>query len=97
MIGLSEASAAYLSYAILVPVSFIGHRRLTFQSSGAISGEWLRFCVVQMTNIALIWIVTSAAASFTFLSGWPAFAIISILIPILNFIVFQIWVFAKSL
>jgi putative flippase GtrA len=86
----SEAASAYLAYAMLLPVSFLGHRRLTFRSEGLISREWIRFCVIQGINVAVIWLVTHT------LSGWISFAMISGLIPILNFLVFQIWVFTPA-
>jgi putative flippase GtrA len=89
-----ETSAAYTSYAILMPVSFIGHRRLTFRSDGSISKEWTKFCMIQVTNLLVIGIVTGLSRDYALISGWIAFAVISILIPVLNFIVLQIWVFA---
>jgi putative flippase GtrA len=91
-----ETSAAYVSYAILMPVSFIGHRWLTFRSVGSVSKEWMKFCVIQVTNVLLIWIVTGLSHDYPLISGWPAFAFISMLVPILNFIVLQIWVFSAS-
>ena len=67
--GLSAIVAGYVAYAVLVPVSFFGHRRITFSSDGAITAEWVRFC-------------------------WVSFALISVLIPALNFVIFQLWVFS---
>lgn len=91
-----EISAAYLSYGILVPLSFIGHRRLTFRSNGRMSREWVKFCVIQAVNLLLIWTVTSLSQAFPLISGWPTFATISVLIPFLNFIVFRVWVFSTK-
>jgi putative flippase GtrA len=93
---LDESVSAYLAYALLVPVSFFGHRRLTFKSDAAIAREWLKFCIVQALNLSLIWGVTTVSGIYPILSGWPAFGIISLLIPILNFVIFQIWVFARG-
>lgn len=92
-IGVSETAAAYVAYFALMPVSFIGHRKLTFLSKGRLGVEWLRFCVVQTTNITIIFVVTNLSRSGYF-SGWLTFAIISVLIPVLNFLLFQLWVFA---
>lgn len=90
-------TTAYISYMILIPVSFLGHRRITFASKGPLSREWIKFCVIQGTNILIIALVTEAADQVPVLAGWVSFAIISILIPILNFIVLQLWVFSKKL
>jgi putative flippase GtrA len=93
--GASETIAAYAAYAALLPVSFIGHRKLTFLSEGRLGVEWAKFCIVQIINVTIIAVVTdlSGAGYFT---GWLTFAIISILIPILNFLTFQLWVFAVA-
>ncbi|WP_189434603.1 MULTISPECIES: GtrA family protein [unclassified Mesorhizobium] len=93
-LGSGETIAAYTAYAALLPVSFMGHRRFTFLSEGRLDTEWIKFCVVQITNIVIIAVVTylSGAGYFT---GWLTFAIISVLIPVLNFITFQLWVFVE--
>lgn len=93
---LHQTSAAYLAYTLMVPLSFFGHRRLTFGSSEPVSVEWLRFCLVQATNLLIIWCVTFTSTHLQ-LPGWIAFAVISVLIPFLNFMVFRLWVFAKRL
>lgn len=95
--GFGPRAAAYISYAVLIPVSFFGHRRITFGSNGSVSWEWVKFCVIQITNILIIGLVTSVAEEIPVLAGWVSFAIISILIPVLNFIVLQLWVFSKKL
>ena len=91
--GVSETIAAYAAYGALMPISFIGHRKLTFLSKGRLGVEWLRFCAVQITNITIIFVVTNLSKSGYF-AGWLTFAIISVLIPMLNFLLFQLWVFA---
>ncbi|MER9586989.1 GtrA family protein [Mesorhizobium sp. M0276] len=91
--GLGETIAAYAAYGTLVPVSFIGHRKLTFLSKGRLGAEWVRFCIVLTTNVTIIFVVTNMARSGYF-AGWMTFAIISLLIPLLNFLLFQLWVFA---
>jgi putative flippase GtrA len=90
-------TSAYTAYAFLVPISFFGHRRITFGSNGPVSREWIKFCVIQVTNLFVITVVTHWAEVSPLLSGWPSFAVISVFIPIMNFIVFQLWVFSKNL
>ena len=92
----NEAYAAYLAYAVLLPASFMGHRRLTFRSAGPLRKEWIKFCVIQSVNFLIIGAVTSLSTTFPYIAGWPSFAIVSILIPLLNFCIFQVWVFAKT-
>jgi len=91
--GLSAIVAGYVAYAVLVPVSFFGHRRITFSSDGAITAEWVRFCVIQAVNLAIVGVLTAFAES-GHIPGWVSFALISVLIPALNFVIFQLWVFS---
>ncbi|MER9295805.1 GtrA family protein [Mesorhizobium sp. M0621] len=93
--GFTETASAYLAYGALVPVSFIGHRKLTFASDAAVLGEWAKFCVVQAMSLLVI-SVTTYSAHQGYFSGWQTFAIISIAIPALNFLTFQAWVFARK-
>ncbi|RWE75994.1 GtrA family protein [Mesorhizobium sp.] len=96
LIGLTETISAYATYLVLVPVSFLGHRKLTFASKGAVWGEWARFSIVQALNLLLIWVSTNLSREGYF-AGWQTFAVISIAIPALNFVAFQAWVFARKL
>lgn len=91
--GLSATASGYIAYAVLVPVSFLGHRRITFSSNGAIAREWLKFCVIQGLNLVIVGVVTAFAESGQ-IPGWVSFALISVLIPALNFVIFQLWVFS---
>ncbi len=93
-VGLGVVVSGYLAYAVLVPVSFFGHRRITFSSTGSISREWIRFCVIQAINLVVIGVVTTFSESGA-IPGWLAFAAISVLIPMLNFVIFQLWVFSR--
>ncbi|UVK46799.1 GtrA family protein [Mesorhizobium sp. AR07] len=94
IVGLTETFSAFAAYVALVPLSFVGHRKLTFASNGLVVGELAKFCVVQATNVLVIW-ATTYLAHKGFFSGWQTFAVISVLIPALNFLTFQAWVFAQ--
>jgi putative flippase GtrA len=92
VLRLEQGVSAYLAYALVLPISFLGHRGLTFASKGAIVRQWARFILLQMTNVIIIWAVNRAASSYS-LPGWIAYGVISFAIPALNFVVLQIWVF----
>lgn len=91
-LGLGQGVSAYLAYALVLPVSFLGHRRLTFASKGAILHQWARFLLLQATNLLLISAINKGASYYA-LPGWIAYAAISFAIPILNVVVMQTWVF----
>ena len=87
--------ASYAVYAALVPVSFLGHSRITFRSNGAAGREWIRFCITQGTSLLIITAVTAWLKSSAGIPTWMGLAAISILIAGLNFVVMQVWVFAN--
>jgi putative flippase GtrA len=91
-LGLGQTVSAYFAYALVLPISFLGHRRLTFASKGPIIHQWARFILLHATNVIIIWAITKGASSYA-LPGWIAYGVISFAIPALNFVVLQIWVF----
>lgn len=92
LLNFGVTAAGYLAYAVMVPFSFVGHRKITFRSSGGISAEWSRFCVSQVVNLIVIWAATLVVAALQ-LPSWIAFAAISVLIPAVSFLMLQMWVF----
>lgn len=91
--GLGRGVSAYLAYGVMLPVSFFGHRKLTFASAAPVAGQGIRFALVQVCNLLIIWVV-SAATQHLDLPGWISFATISVMIPLFNFIVLRLWVFS---
>ncbi len=92
---LEQDVASYLAYVTLLPVSFFGHRKVTFGSKGRAVGEWTRFCLMQAVCIFIIAGVNFWFAGLSRAHSWVAFAIISVLIPSTSFVAMQMWVFAK--
>lgn len=90
--GMTTELASYVAYFVMVPISFIGHKRVTFGTKGQALQEFTKFAILQIANIVVIAaanLVTKTLAA----PGWVAFALISIAIPAINFVVMQIWVF----
>ncbi|WP_425353812.1 GtrA family protein [Ancylobacter gelatini] len=92
ILGWGELFSSYLAYFIMLPISFFGHRFLTFGSAGRISAEGGKFLFVQLCNLLVIWGCYSIAAAQSW-SAWIVFALTSVIIPLVNFIIFRFWVF----
>lgn len=90
--GMTAELASYAAYFIMVPVSFIGHKRVTFGTKGHALQELTKFSMLQAANLCVIAAANLATKTFN-APGWVAFALISIAIPAINFVVMQIWVF----
>ncbi|WP_157213324.1 GtrA family protein [Rhizobium sp. CF122] len=93
-LGMGRSIAAFATYALLVPVSFLAHRRITFRSKGSAMREWAKFCVMQFVSIAVIAAVNREMSGLPQSDSWVVFGIISVLIPLINFAAMQLWVFA---
>ena len=91
--GIEPKAASVAIYLLLMPASFLGHRRITFASRGSASLEGVRFCAVHAINIALAYSVSAIAIGYFALPPWTAFLVISVIVPIVNFLVFHFWVF----
>lgn len=93
-LGVPTAYVSYLAYFALVPVSFLGHKRITFETKGRTLQEFSKFVLIQAVNLVII-ALANLTANRMAAPGWASFAIISIAIPSINFVVLQIWVFAE--
>ncbi|WP_228019282.1 GtrA family protein [Phyllobacterium pellucidum] len=94
IIGVQRELSAYFAYALILPFSFFGHRRFTFRSRGNAMSEWVRFCVMQGVCLSIIAGVNAFSKHYPASLSWVAFAAISFLIPVINFLMMQAWVFA---
>ncbi|MEA2755333.1 MAG: hypothetical protein QOJ54_1622 [Aliidongia sp.] len=75
--------------------SYLGHYRFTFRSDAAHRSSVIRFFVL----FALGYAVSSGIVLLSDRMGWPrnlATAIIVIIIPVINFVAMQLWVFASG-
>ena len=72
-------------------LSYLGHRSFTFRSSVGHAKSVAKF----LAQLAGSWIVTSAIAVtlIPLVGGWPVSALIVVLVPCLNYLVYARWTF----
>ena len=85
---LAANTAALLASALF---SYLGHRSFTFRSTTTHSKSLVRF----LAQLAGSWVVTSAiaVALIPVFGGWPVSALIVVLVPCLNYLVYARWTF----
>ncbi len=90
---LTPRLAGAVAYLAVVPWAFLAHRRFVFQSSGSPLAEFGRFIAAQLTNGALSVATMSLVANT--LGLWYGLGILAavILVPLVNFLVLDRWVF----
>ena len=92
---ISAPAAAGLSYLLLMPLNYMGHRRATWRSAAPKRQEVQRFVlahgVTMLACTALMAVVNGGL-------GWPYWtgsALIIVLAPVMNFVLFELWVFTQ--
>ncbi len=86
--ALSANTLALLASALF---SYLGHRSFTFRSTVTHAKSLVKF----LGQLAGSWIVTSAiaVALIPVLGPWPVSALIVVLVPCLNYLVYARWTF----
>ncbi len=95
-LGLTEAAANVTSLSCAVVVQYIAQTAWTFRRSLAVPEQIFRF----VCTIGLGFVVsTLMTARFGPLLGWPPVlsgSVVMLWLPIQNFVMFRIWVFAVA-
>jgi putative flippase GtrA len=92
----APVEASLGGYAAAVPMSFLGHRGISFRSRGGLRGDATRFVVGQAINITLTIVTMNLATKTLHLSYlWGTLATM-VLIPIANFLLMHFWVFSRE-
>ncbi|WP_292406903.1 GtrA family protein [Mesorhizobium sp.] len=94
-IGVSPVQASLAAYAAAAVFSYLAHKSVTFISSGSHRSEAARFLLLTVTGFGIAYAVP---ALFTMKLGLsPIFAVLitCLLIPAVNLLVLDRWVFAQ--
>lgn len=88
--GLAAPLAAALGLMPVLVVSYLGHKTKTFASRGAHIDEAPRFLVIAALDLA---VAAGVPMAFASLPSWMPFVALTVIIPVLNFVVMRLWVF----
>ncbi len=93
---LAPPLASVTAYVLVVPLNFVAQRSFTFRSSGAIGGELYRYLAVTAiglaTSFCAVWVTSNWLALPAFVGGLATMA----LVPVVTFVLMELWVFLKS-
>ena len=92
----SATPASFVSYLIAMPISYFGHKWLTFGSRGSHAQEAPRFVASALLGIAISCFLPLTLVEW--LGYTPAVSIVAatILVPLTNYVVLGLWVFPTS-
>lgn len=88
--------AAALAYVLLLPISFLGHKHATFRSSWPLWPEVARFLGLHGITALVSVSVMGVAVNGLDLPHWGGSVAISVLAPVINFVLLHFWVFHSS-
>ncbi len=95
-LGMSLMVANALAFAIAVAAQYAGHALFTFERQLADPAQILRFGVMTGCGFATSALVTGLLTPMLVLEPWVAAVVVMLVLPVQNFIVMTLWVFAKS-
>ncbi|WP_164726999.1 GtrA family protein [Shimia sediminis] len=88
--GLAAISASFVAYALSAVFGYHAHRRFTFASNSAISGEALRFFMVTVLgltiSIAVPWVLGNYTPALSFMT-------VLLIVPSCSFLMMKFFVF----
>lgn len=84
--------ASGLSYAVLMPIVYIGQQRLTFRAATAHRVAFPRYLAIQLFGLSLAWIIPLAVAPA--IPAPAAFAIVAVSAAAMSYFLMKYWAFA---
>ncbi|MDA4845324.1 GtrA family protein [Hoeflea poritis] len=91
--SLGQATVSIAAYAIAALFSYSAHRVFTFASNGAYRLEIPRFALLTATGAALSFALPAFIGGFLGLPMFVSVACVCVVIPLINFVALDRWVF----
>jgi putative flippase GtrA len=93
---LPAVAASFLAYLIAMPVSYFGHKRLTFGSDRTHALEMPRFLGSAILGIAIASLLPLIVVDGLDLAPAVSIVLACILVPATNYVALERWVFAAE-
>lgn len=90
---MAPESASLFGYVACIPFAYLGHRWVTFTSSGNFPVEAVRFIAVHVTGLLVSWCVMDLVANRLGLHFTVGIVAAVVLVPLLTFVVLDRFVF----
>ena len=92
--GLDGKIASVLGYLTTIPFAFYAHRSYTFGSRGAVKLEFRRFVITQAIGLLVSLFAMATIIDYFELHYSIGIIVAVVLVPIVNFLVLNTWVFS---
>ncbi len=95
-LSIDQRIATVLAYVSSMIFNYMGHRFYTFDSSGSYNTEIMKYIIVHTVNIICYAAIMHVSVFIVKINFLYAMIISIIFVPILNYIIFDRWVFPES-
>lgn len=95
-LGLGEVGANAFAFSGAICVQYIGQTVFTFRQPLASSAQMLRFGVTVGLGFLVSMCITGALGPQLGWSDWLSAAVVAVFLPVQNFIIFRLWVYAAA-
>ncbi|MEP9351300.1 GtrA family protein [Xanthobacter sp. KR7-225] len=91
--GCEKFVASFLAYVVAIPVSFLGHKRVTFRDDGQWGGQVVRFALLQVVNVAVVLLAVYVTEPLGDLGYWIGLLLGVVLMPVTSFLAMHFLIF----
>lgn len=93
--GMSPLVANVIAFAVAFQVSYVGHRRWTFEADGG-RGTYFRMLAVSLVSFALNEVMYAGLLRFTALDYRVSLLLVLAVVAVLTFAASRLWVFTRG-
>jgi putative flippase GtrA len=88
--------ANLLAYSCMIPVSFWGHKLITYQSAARAQIEFPRFCFTSGLGLLLSMATVKLLSGTMHLPAYFSIGTVLIVVPLLSYLLMTVWVFGMG-
>lgn len=96
MLAMDHKLASTFGYLVALPFNFAGNRHFSFRSSNALAGDAGRFLLLHAGNLIVTVMAMGTVVDLLGLHYSAGITVAVILVPAVNFLVMQWWVFRQK-
>ncbi|MEP1649727.1 MAG: GtrA family protein [Paracoccaceae bacterium] len=93
-LGMAAMTAHLMSYALVIPLSFLGQKRITFDFKGNQGKAFLRFVVTSLLGLSLSTAAVWAIKTAGYLPLYGTIAAM-LVVPVISYLMMAFWVFLE--
>ncbi|AHC99637.1 GtrA family protein [Leisingera methylohalidivorans] len=94
--GLAQASANGLAFAAAVAVQYVLQTAWTFRRPLGLPEQMARFACTIAAGFAVSMVITGVIGPALGWADWLSAAAVTVILPVQNFIIFRLWVYAAA-